>query len=359
MARGSSVCMIRLSGSLTGYLSADCSPEHCGRRARAGLGQYWDLFNELGIDSTSFPLLTLQDLYSLGVDNVTDRKRMFQLIVDTRNAPPPDSGAGPAEDPRAQQVSEEQKQRDRDQREREQRERQARHDRQREQQEERHREERAQRERDRAAAREQGPMRALPAEARRAAPGPKAPKKNVLPKGARISVCVRKRPLNPNELRRQERDIVKVVDGVVCLHEPKERVDLSKYVEKHQFRFDEAFDETMTNVDIYQLTAAPLIQSVFDGVKATCFAYGQTGSGKTFTMMGPSNDDGRSPNSGLITLAACDFFKRLQGKPDLSLMCCFFEIYSGKLYGKPPTLSSGRETSFGSDQSEGFGPQTS
>ena len=93
-----------------------------GRRARAGLGQYWDLFNELGIDSTSFPLLTLQDLYSLGVDNVTDRKRMFQLIVDTRNAPPPDSGAGPAEDPRAQQVSEEQKQRDRDQREREQRE---------------------------------------------------------------------------------------------------------------------------------------------------------------------------------------------------------------------------------------------
>eukprot|EP01045_Picozoa_sp_COSAG04_P031691 COSAG04_NODE_5950_length_1448_cov_5.398073_2_plen_127_part_01 len=126
-----------------------------GRRARAGLGQYWDLFNELGIDSTSFPLLTLQDLYSLGVDNVTDRKRMFQLIVDTRNAPPPDSGAGPAEDPRAQQVSEEQKQRDRDQREREQRERQARHDRQREQQEERHREERAQRERDRAAAREQ------------------------------------------------------------------------------------------------------------------------------------------------------------------------------------------------------------
>lgn len=49
-------------------------------------------------------------------------------------------------------------------------------------------------------------------------------------------------------------------------------------------------------------------------------------------MMGPSNDDGRSPNSGLITLAACDFFKRLQGKPELSLMCCFFEIYSGKLY---------------------------
>ena len=148
-----------------------------------------------------------------------DAEEDFPVVAADQEEPEPGSrvefDAGPAEDPRAQQVSEEQKQRDRDQREREQRERQARHDRQREQQEERHREERAQRARDRAAAREQGPMRARPAEARRAAPGPKAPKKNVLPKGARISVCVRKRPLKPNELRRQERDIVKEVDGVV------------------------------------------------------------------------------------------------------------------------------------------------
>ena len=78
-----------------------------------------------------------------------------------------------------------------------------------------------------------------------------------------------------------------------------------------------------------------VVQSTIKGINGTIMAYGQTGAGKTFTMMGPSNDDGRSPNSGLITLAACDFFKRLQGKPDLSLMCCFFEIYSGKLYGKP------------------------
>eukprot|EP01045_Picozoa_sp_COSAG04_P030106 COSAG04_NODE_5132_length_1725_cov_1.972325_1_plen_46_part_10 len=38
-----------------------------GLLGNAGLGHYWDLFNELGIDATSFPLLTLQDLYSLGV----------------------------------------------------------------------------------------------------------------------------------------------------------------------------------------------------------------------------------------------------------------------------------------------------
>ena len=99
-------------------------------------------------------------------------------------------------------------------------------------------------------------MRALPAAARRAAPGPAKPQKNTVPKGARISVCVRKRPLNANEQRRNERDIVKVVDGIVCLHEPKERVDLTKYVEKHQFRFDEAFDETMCNVDVRRRSLA-------------------------------------------------------------------------------------------------------
>eukprot|EP01046_Picozoa_sp_COSAG06_P052267 COSAG06_NODE_8735_length_2083_cov_2.692540_5_plen_104_part_00 len=103
-------------------------------------------------------------------------------------------------------------------------------------------------------------MRALPAAARRAAPGPAKPQKNSVPKGARISVCVRKRPLNANEQRRNERDIVKVVDGIVCLHEPKERVDLTKYVEKHQFRFDEAFDETMCNVDVRR-RSLPCIRS--------------------------------------------------------------------------------------------------
>jgi Cdc6-like AAA superfamily ATPase len=30
-----------------------------------------------------------------------------------------------------------------------------------------------------------------------------------------------------------------------------------------------------------RFTARPLVQTIFEGGKATCFAYGQTGSGKT------------------------------------------------------------------------------
>jgi hypothetical protein len=50
------------------------------------------------------------------------------------------------------------------------------------------------------------------------------------------------------------------------------KVDLTKYVENHEFTFDEAFDADATNDDVYKRTAAPLVEYVFEGGKATCFA---------------------------------------------------------------------------------------
>ena len=64
------------------------------------------------------------------------------------------------------------------------------------------------------------------------------------------------------------------------------KVDLTKYLENQQFRFDFAFDENCTNEVVYRCTARPLVKTVFEGGMATCFAYGQTGSGKTHTMGG-------------------------------------------------------------------------
>lgn len=49
------------------------------------------------------------------------------------------------------------------------------------------------------------------------------------------------------------------------------------------------YDEDITQEDIYNETAASIIDSVLEGYNGTIFAYGQTGAGKTHTMAGPQN----------------------------------------------------------------------
>eukprot|EP01059_Diplonema_ambulator_P035205 TRINITY_DN8201_c0_g1_i3.p1 TRINITY_DN8201_c0_g1~~TRINITY_DN8201_c0_g1_i3.p1 ORF type:complete len:703 (+),score=250.04 TRINITY_DN8201_c0_g1_i3:61-2169(+) len=141
----------------------------------------------------------------------------------------------------------------------------------------------------------------------------------------RINVCVRKRPLNPNEVERGDNDVLRVENNTLFVLEPKQRVDCSSYIEEHQFTFDEVFEEEASNDVVYSRTAAPLIETVFEGGRATCFAYGQTGSGKTFTMLGKG-----SSGMGLYALAARDLFSRLE--PHQKVTCSYYEIYGPKLF---------------------------
>ncbi|CEO97869.1 hypothetical protein PBRA_005983 [Plasmodiophora brassicae] len=109
---------------------------------------------------------------------------------------------------------------------------------------------------------------------------------------ARIRVVVRKRPLNKREAARDETDVV-VADrsaSLVMVHEPKVKVDLTKYIERHEFLFDDVFGDDVTNAELYATTAQPLVAAVFEGAKATCFA------------------------------------------ADLGVFVSFFEIYGGKLF---------------------------
>ncbi|KAG0359864.1 Kinesin-like protein kif24, partial [Gamsiella multidivaricata] len=120
---------------------------------------------------------------------------------------------------------------------------------------------------------------------------------------AKIRVCVRKRPLSSKEINKAEKDIATVSGRQLAVDEPKVRLDMTKFIERHKFVFDEVFDSDATNEDVYRRTAYPLVQYLFEGGKATCFAYGQTGSGKTYTML----DD----KQGLYVLAARDIFGQL------------------------------------------------
>ncbi|XP_030368305.1 kinesin-like protein KIF24 [Strigops habroptila] len=162
----------------------------------------------------------------------------------------------------------------------------------------------------------------------------------------KIRVCVRKRPLGLREERRGEVNIITVKDKeTLLLHEKKEAVDLTQYILQHVFYFDEVFGESCTNQDVYMKTAHPLIQHIFNGGNATCFAYGQTGAGKTYTMIGTQR------NPGLYALAAKDIFRQLeasQPRKDLLVLISFYEIYCGQLYD----LLNGRKRLFAREDSK-------
>ncbi|UYV77113.1 KIF2A [Cordylochernes scorpioides] len=152
-----------------------------------------------------------------------------------------------------------------------------------------------------------------------------------------ICVAVRKRPLNKKELARKEVDVITVPNKEhITVHEPKLKVDLTKYLENQLFRFDYAFDDTADNELVYKFTAKPLVQTIFEGGMATCFAYGQTGSGKTHTMGGDFMGKSQDCTKGIYALATKDVFRLLRSSQykneDLMVTACFFEIYSGKVF---------------------------
>ncbi|KAL1814426.1 hypothetical protein DCAR_0518563 [Daucus carota subsp. sativus] len=154
---------------------------------------------------------------------------------------------------------------------------------------------------------------------------PFVPDKEKASNVAKIKVVVRKRPLNKKELAKNEEDIVTIESqsNFLTVHETKFKVDLTEYVEKHEFVFDAVLSEEVSNDEVYSETVEPIVPIIFQRTKATCFAYGQTGSGKTFTMKPLPLKASRD----ILTLMQRNY--RNQG---FQLYFSFFEIYGGKLY---------------------------
>lgn len=81
----------------------------------------------------------------------------------------------------------------------------------------------------------------------------------------------------------RQQDVVGCQDSAVLIREPRLKVDLTRYIDEHTFQFDEAFEERVSNYELYKACVYPLVESfVNNKSKCTCFAYGQTGSGKTY-----------------------------------------------------------------------------
>ncbi|XP_055497587.1 kinesin-like protein KIF2C isoform X3 [Leucoraja erinacea] len=153
----------------------------------------------------------------------------------------------------------------------------------------------------------------------------------------KICVCVRKRPLSRKEKMKKEIDVITVSSkNVVLVHEPKMKVDLTKFLDNQPFKFDYVFDDSAINEEVYRFTAKPLVQTIFERGMATCFAYGQTGSGKTHTMGGDFSGKNQDSSKGIYALATQDVFSLLEQPRykdlNLKVFVSFFEIYSGKVF---------------------------
>nr|DBA30801.1 TPA: hypothetical protein GDO54_006741 [Pyxicephalus adspersus] len=98
-----------------------------------------------------------------------------------------------------------------------------------------------------------------------------------------VKVVVRCRPLNEREKVMGSKMAVNVDEfrGTIAVH----KVDSMNEPPK-TFTFDTVFGPDSNQLDVYNLTARPIIDSVLEGYNGTIFAYGQTGTGKTFTMEG-------------------------------------------------------------------------
>jgi len=70
---------------------------------------------------------------------------------------------------------------------------------------------------------------------------------------------------------------------MVMVHDAKQKLDLTWYLDNQVFHFDYAFSGCATNELVYRHTTQPLVETSFRGSMATCFTYDQTGSSKTHT----------------------------------------------------------------------------
>ncbi|XP_012657134.1 kinesin-like protein KIF18A [Otolemur garnettii] len=156
-----------------------------------------------------------------------------------------------------------------------------------------------------------------------------------------MKVVVRVRPENTKEKAAGFHKVVHVVDKHILVFDPKqEEVNFfhgkkiaNRNIMKRQnkdlkFVFDAVFDETSTQVEVFEHTTKPILRSFLNGYNCTVLAYGATGAGKTHTMLGSSTEP------GVMYLTMVDLYKCMDDiKEDkvCSTAVSYLEIYNEQI----------------------------
>jgi kinesin family protein 3/17 len=100
--------------------------------------------------------------------------------------------------------------------------------------------------------------------------------------------------------------------------------------QKVHFQFDFAYPDGISQEEVYEETAAPIVSGVLEGFNGTIFAYGQTGTGKTYTMDGKSNGEHR----GIVPRAFEHIFEYMATNGEnqqFMVTVTYVEIYNDEL----------------------------
>lgn len=141
-----------------------------------------------------------------------------------------------------------------------------------------------------------------------------------------VHVMVRIRPLNKKEIGENDKNCITAdSDNAITLN------DLNNSTGTRSYTFDRVFTESQTQKSIYEHSAFPIVEWLFEGFNCTIFAYGQTGCGKTHTMMGDADSQ---EHSGIIprTFAHCRSIICADKNKRFLLKASYLEIYNECVY---------------------------
>jgi len=112
-------------------------------------------------------------------------------------------------------------------------------------------------------------------------------------------------------------------------HSPEGQVNNTKT--HYKFKFDGILPMKVTQEEVFDTVAKPVIEDVLSGINGTIFAYGQTGSGKTFTITGGAE---RYQDRGLIPRTIAYLFEEFKNRKDATyrMYISYLEIYNNDGY---------------------------
>ncbi|XP_048162990.1 kinesin-like protein KIF18A [Corvus hawaiiensis] len=156
-----------------------------------------------------------------------------------------------------------------------------------------------------------------------------------------VKVVVRVRPETQKEKQGSFSRVVHVIDQHVLVFDPKEEEvsffnrkrlihrDINKRQRKDlKFMFDAIFDESSSQLEVFEHTTKSLIDGFLNGYNCTVLAYGATGAGKTHTMLGSPEDP------GVMYLTMMTLYKRMdQIKEDKTcdVAVSYLEVYNEQI----------------------------